>query len=122
MEMSGDTLKSGQIIPLRYANRDLKAIIIDPNGLGSGKPSIGLGFRGMDRLIGIRQQTLTDRVTEIQGDKYLKLPSGATFRVTEILAEDGNTSQYRDKSCRAWLKSACRREKSEKVRRRKSHP
>lgn len=88
--MASNLIKSGQIIPLRYRNRDLRAIIIDPNGLGNGKPTIGLGFRGMDRLIGIRQQTLTDRVTEIEGAKYLKLPSGNTFEVTEILAEDGN--------------------------------
>lgn len=82
--------RAGQIIPLRYKNREIKAIIIDPNGLGPDKPSIGMGFRGMDRHIGVPQQTLTNRVTQIEGDRYLKLPSGSTFRVTQILAEDGN--------------------------------
>jgi hypothetical protein len=82
--------RAGQIIPLRYKSREIKAIIIDPNGLGPDKPTIGMGFRGMDRHIGVPQQTLTNRVTQIEGDRYLELPSGNTFRVTQISAEDGN--------------------------------
>ena len=88
--MTSPSFRVGQIIPLRYKSRELRAVIIDPDGLGEGKPTIGLGFRGMDRYIGVPQQTLTDRVTEIEGAKYLKLPSGNTFGVTEINAEDGN--------------------------------
>lgn len=88
--MSAPEFRVGQIIPLYYKNREMQALIIDPNGLGDGKPTIGLGFRGMDRHIGVPQQTLSDRVTEIEGGKYLKLPSGNTFRVTEIIGEDGN--------------------------------
>lgn len=82
--------RAGQIIPLRYKSRELRAIIIDPNGLGEGRPTIGLGFRGMDRHIGIPRQTLSDRVSEIDGVKCLKLPSGNTFGVSEIDGEDGN--------------------------------
>lgn len=82
--------QAGQILPLRYKDREIKALIIDPNGLGDGRPTIGMGFRGMDRHIGVPQQTLTDRVTEIEGVRCLKLPSGNTFRVTEILGEDNN--------------------------------
>ena len=82
--------QAGQILPLRYKDREIKALIIDPNGLGEGRPTIGMGFRGMDRHIGVPQQTLTDRVTEIEGVRCLKLPSGNTFRVTEILGEDNN--------------------------------
>jgi hypothetical protein len=82
--------RAGQIIPLRYKNREIKAIIIDPNGLGPDKPTIGMGIRGMDRHIGIPRQTLSDRVSEIEGVRQLKLPSGNTFRVSEINAEDGN--------------------------------
>jgi hypothetical protein len=82
--------RAGQIIPLRYKNREIKAIIIDPNGLGPDKPSIGMGIRGMDRHIGIPRQTLSDRVSEIEGVRQLKLPSGNAFRVSEIIAEDGN--------------------------------
>ena len=82
--------RAGQIIPLRYKSQEVQVIIIDPNGLGPDKPSIGLGLRGMDRHIGIPRQTLSDRVSEIEGVKYLKLPSGNAFRVSEIDAEDGN--------------------------------
>ncbi len=82
--------RAGQIVPLRYKSREIQVIIIDPNGLGPDKPSIGLGLRGMDRHIGIPRQTLSDRVSEIEGVKYLKLLSGNTFRVSEINAEDGN--------------------------------
>jgi hypothetical protein len=82
--------RAGQIIPLRYKNREIKAIIIDPDGLGPDKPTLGMGIRGMDRHIGIPRQTLSDRVSEIEGVRQLKLPSGNTFRVSEINAEDGN--------------------------------
>jgi hypothetical protein len=88
--MDSSLVKAGQIIPLRYENRDLKAIVIDPNGLGPGKPSIGLGIRGMDRLIGIPRNTLSSRVSQIDGINQLKLPSGNAFRVSQILAEDNN--------------------------------
>lgn len=57
--------RTGQIIPLRYKSRELKAVIIDPNGLGPDKPTIGMGFRGMDRHIGIPQPTLSRRVMQI---------------------------------------------------------
>lgn len=82
--------RTGQIVPLRYKNREIKAIIIDPNGLGENKPTLGMGFRGMDRQIGIPQTTLSRRVMQIDGEKYLELPSGRTFRVMQIDAEDGN--------------------------------
>ena len=88
--MTSPQFRAGQIIPLRYKSRELRAIIIDPNGLGEGRPTIGLGFRGMDRHIGIPRQTLSDRVSEIDGVKCLKLPSGNTFGVSEIDGEDGN--------------------------------
>ncbi|MEA5448549.1 hypothetical protein VB780_08240 [Leptolyngbya sp. CCNP1308] len=57
--------RAGQIIPLRYKSREINAIIIDPNGLGPDKLSIGMGIHGMDRHIGIPRQTLSDRVSEI---------------------------------------------------------
>ena len=88
--MTDAPFRSGQILPLRYKDREFKALIIDPNGLGPNKPTIGMGFRGMDKHIGIPQQTLTNRVTQIEGVKQLKLPSGNTFRVTQILGEDNN--------------------------------
>mgnify|MGYP001791256933 CR=1 FL=1 len=67
--MDSDTIQSGQIIPLHYRERALKAVVIDPNGLGTGKPSIGLGIRGMDRLMGIPRQSLSSQQFQIQNPK-----------------------------------------------------
>ena len=80
----------GQLIPLRFRDRDLKAIVIEPNGLGDNKPTIGLGFRGMDRHVGVPIATISQRVIQKEGDSYLKLPSGNDFRVFQISGEDGN--------------------------------
>lgn len=85
--------RAGQIIPLRYKSRELKAIIIDPNGLGEDKPSLGLGFRGMDRHTNVPVNTLSQRVIQNEEGRYLKLPSGKLFRVIQISGEDGNTYQ-----------------------------
>ena len=81
----------GQLVPLRFKERELVAIVIDPNGLGEGRPTIGLGFRGMDRHTNVPAQTFVDRVSEIEGVKHVKLPSGKLFRVSEISGEDGNS-------------------------------
>jgi hypothetical protein len=86
--------RANQIVPLRYKRREIKSIIIDPNGLGPDKPSIGMGFRGMDRQIGISRQTLSDRVSEIEEEKYLELSSGSTFRVMQIDIEE---------TCPLWI-------------------
>lgn len=85
--------RAGQIIPLRYKARELKAIIIDPDGLGPGKPTIGLGFRGMDRHTNVPTNTLSQRVIRNEEGTYLKLPSGKLFRVIQISGEDGNNYQ-----------------------------
>ncbi|MGB5975634.1 MAG: hypothetical protein WBG38_20070, partial [Nodosilinea sp.] len=83
--------RAGQLIPLRYKSREIKAIIIDPNGLGPDKPSIGMGFRGMDRHTNVPSNTLSQRVIQNEEGTYLKLPSGELFRVTQISGEDGNS-------------------------------
>jgi hypothetical protein len=82
--------KSGDIIRVPFGSRILEAIVIDPNGLAPEQPSIGMGFAKIDRHVGIPHNTLSDWVVEIEGLKYLKLPSGSTFRVVEITGNDGN--------------------------------
>jgi hypothetical protein len=84
-------LKKGDRITLSYEGRDFDAIVIDPNGLGPGQPSVGFGFRMADRYAGIPQPTLSGWVIEKEGLKTLKLPSGKDFRVIDILTSDGNT-------------------------------
>ena len=82
---------TGQLITLSYESREFDVVVIDPNGLGEGQPSVGFGFRMAERYAGIPQSTLTDWVTGPEGDHSLQLPSGKLFRVTEIQASDGNT-------------------------------
>lgn len=86
-----DSIVSGQRITLSYEGREFDVIVIDPNGLGEGQPSVGFGFRMAERYTGVPQSTLTDWVTGSAGDNSLKLPSGKLFRVTEIKGTDGNT-------------------------------
>ena len=84
-------LEVGQIIPIQFKGREFKAIVIDPDGLGAGKPTIGLGYRGMSRHLGIPDSTIKRRVLQIDGASYLELPSGKTFRVLQIQGNDGNS-------------------------------
>ena len=56
--------RAGQIIPLRYRSRELRAVIIDPDGLGEGRPTIGIGFRGMDRHTNVPVNTLSQRLIQ----------------------------------------------------------
>ena len=91
-------IKKGQLITLNYEGREFEVIVIDPNGLGKNQPSVGFGFRLMEKYGGIPQQTLTNWATEesgFEGDpnnvqKSLKLPSDKVFRVTQITGSDNN--------------------------------
>ena len=85
--------RTGQVIPLNVKGRELRAIVIDPDGLGFGQPSIGMGLRGMERHTRVPAPTISRRVLQISGGGQLELPSGMTFRVFQILGEDGNTYQ-----------------------------
>jgi hypothetical protein len=66
--------------------------------LGHNQPSIGFGFRMMERYGGLPQGTTSNWVTKesaLEGDcanrfKLLKLPSGKSFRVIVIVGEDNN--------------------------------
>ena len=83
-------IQIGDLVVVSYEDREFTAIVIDPNGLGDGEPSVGFGFRMASRHIGIPQQTLTNRVTQIAGVEALETPSGKAFRVTQIQGVDGN--------------------------------
>lgn len=84
-------IKKGSRITVPYEGREFDAIVIDPNGLGDGQPSIGFGFRMAERYTGIPNDTLSRWVLESGQDKCLELPSGKTFKVLDILADDKNT-------------------------------
>ena len=56
------TVKTGDLITVTYEEREFEAVVIDPDGLGPGLPSVGFGFGQATRYIGIPQPTLTRRV------------------------------------------------------------
>ncbi|MEM6452500.1 MAG: hypothetical protein AAF703_19560 [Cyanobacteria bacterium P01_D01_bin.105] len=86
------TVKTGDLITVTYEAREFEAIVIDPNGLGPGLPSVGFGFGQATRYIGIPQPTLTRRVrvSSKDGAEALETPSGKTFRVMQIRGTDNN--------------------------------
>ncbi|MBE9064485.1 hypothetical protein [cf. Phormidesmis sp. LEGE 11477] len=96
-------LETGQLLPLSFLGREFTVVVIDPNGLGPGKPTVGIGLRGMSRHTNMPVSTLVRRVIEVAADeeaedtleagKYLKLPSGKLFKITPVEANDGNTYQ-----------------------------
>jgi hypothetical protein len=81
--------------------QETEVIVIDPNGLGPNQPTVGMGFRMMERHAGIPNNTLAQWVLQIGDEKHLKVPSGKTFRVLQIPAEDGNT--YSVIEARDWM-------------------
>ena len=91
-------VKKGQLIDLSFEGREFEVIIIDPDGLGKDQPSVGFGFRMMERYAGIPNDTLSRWTTEEsalegagqKGVRALKPPSGNTFRVLEIKGKDNN--------------------------------
>jgi hypothetical protein len=84
-------LKRGSLTKLVYEGREFEAIVIDPDGLGSGQPSVGFGFRMAERNVGIPESTLRSWVRDSEGEISLELPSGKVLRVRDILGSDGNS-------------------------------
>ena len=92
-------LEAGQVIPLKFKDREFRAVVIDPDGLGYNHPTIGVGYRSMSRHTDVPVNTIVQRVVDIEpvegdpnsGGKFLKLPSGKLFRVIQISGNDGNT-------------------------------
>lgn len=84
-------IKKGQRVTLSYEGREFDVIVIDSNGLGNGQPTVGFGFRMAERYVGVPNDTLSRWVLESGAEKSIELPSGKTFRVLDILADDGNT-------------------------------
>lgn len=83
-------LETGQIIPIQFKGKSFNAIVIDPDGFGSGKPTIGVGYRGMSRHLNMPVSTIFKRVFPSEGVEHLELPSGNRFRVFRIKGNDGN--------------------------------
>ncbi|MEO0933226.1 MAG: hypothetical protein AAFY21_05520, partial [Cyanobacteria bacterium J06641_2] len=105
-------LKRGQIVSLQYEGREFEVIVIDPNGLGKNQPSIGFGFRLMEKHGGLPQPTLSKWVTKesyLEGDsnsgkKSIKTPSDNTFEVIQIVGLDNN--EYNVLEVSEWVSLA----------------
>ena len=90
--------RKGQLVTIQYEDREFQVIVIDPNGLGQDQPSVGFGFRLMEKYAGIPISTLSQWQTiesALEGDpnnelQVLKLPSNNTYRVIQIIGEDNN--------------------------------
>ncbi len=85
--------KKGQLITIEFEGREFRVIVIDLNGLGKDQPSLGFGFNMMENHAKLPQSTTTNWLTEgdpSTQDKSLKVPSGNTYKVTQITGEDGN--------------------------------
>lgn len=83
-------INTGSLTKVSYEGREFEVIVIDPNGLGDGQPSVGFGYRMAERNAGVPESTIRSWVREkLDGDE-LELPSGKVFRVRDIHGADGN--------------------------------
>ena len=73
-------LETGQLVPINFKGRTFNAVVIDPNGLGDGRPTVGIGYRGMSRHTDVPAQTFVDRVSEIEGGKHPQAPLWKDFQ------------------------------------------
>ena len=55
-------LEAGQLVPIEFRGRQFDAIIIDPDGLGAGKPTVGIGYRGMSRHTDVPAHSFVDTI------------------------------------------------------------
>lgn len=83
-------VKRGSLITLAYEGREFEVVVIDPDGLGKGQPSVGFGFRMAERYVGVPNNTLSGWVLGSGDSRALKAPSGKEFRVLDIAGSDGN--------------------------------
>lgn len=96
-------IKKGQLIKLRYEGREFEVIVIDPNGMGNGQPTVGFGFGLMERYSGLPDSTINGWLQGLPENDFecLKVPSGNTYRVSRIAGVDGN--EYVVLEVRDWF-------------------
>ena len=41
-------IQKGQIVTVKYEDRDFELVVIDPDGFGVGQPTVGFGFKMME--------------------------------------------------------------------------
>ena len=85
-------IKVGSLVTVPFEGRAFEVIVIDPNGLGRGQPSVGFGFGMMEKYGGLPTSTSDNWLEGLPNtpSECLKLPSGNSYRVSRILGEDNN--------------------------------
>jgi hypothetical protein len=80
------SIKRGKLIEVDFEGRKFEVIVIDPNGLGKNQPTVGFGFRMMEKHAGLPEPTLSQWLEGDSNNEDLKLkpPSGNDFRVIQI--------------------------------------
>jgi hypothetical protein len=77
----------GQKVDVDYEGRSFEVIVIDPNGLGKGQPSLGFGLTMMDEHGGLPQSTASGWLK--RDDGVLESPVGNLFKAFEVQGLDG---------------------------------
>lgn len=84
-------IQKGQILKVRYEDRDFELVVIDPNGLGLDQPTIGFGFRMMERYSGLVHERLSLWSNiDSDGTEHIKTPSGEKYTLFRIMSYCGN--------------------------------
>lgn len=84
-------IESGQALTVKYEKRDFELVVIDPNGVGIGQPTIGFGLRMMGRHSGLTHDRLSRWMEkDLDGLEYIKVPSSKKYVLHRILSPDGN--------------------------------
>ena len=84
-------IESGQALTVKYEKRDFELVVIDPNGVGIGQPTIGFGLRMMGRHSGLTHDRLSRWMDkDLDGLEYIKVPSSKKYVLHRILSPDGN--------------------------------
>jgi hypothetical protein len=93
----------GKLIDVVFEEKTIEAIVIDPNGLGESKPTLGMGFGMTERHIGIPQNTLStwsktndsdeskspiEQGTETHPNLFLMSPSKKVYPLHRIVDEN----------------------------------
>lgn len=128
-------LRKGQILSIPYRDGSLmRVIVIDPNGQGEGRPTLGMGFGMTSENLGLPKSTLSDWTTDTEEGvrqtkantlepretealegvrqteantpvKLLRSPSGRFYSVLSVLDETGNIQSVIE-GC-DWVDLAC---------------
>ena len=84
-------IQKGQIVTVKYEDRDFELVVIDPDGFGIGQPTVGFGFKMMEIYSGLSQPNLSRWVNaDPDNFEYIKTPSNKRYAIHRTLSSSGN--------------------------------